>query len=118
MFRENKRLRGDVIEIWMCVVRDFRRISRNHAFNRKETDHGLSVQIRILVDSHIRELPDPADTKLYSDRETTTQLSKGPAQSAFIRVDPCPIEMLRWWDGGMVRWVNDTMTFAFFASLR
>ena len=92
--REGKRLRGDVMEIWMEVVFDFRRISRNHALNQQETEQEPSVQIRFRINNPVVEVHDSADTKFYSDLETTTQLSKRSVQSAFIRVDPCPIEML------------------------
>ena len=77
------------------LVLDLGRISRNQALNQQETKRESSVQIRFRIQKHVVKATDPSDTKLGSDRVPTTDFQKKSTQSAFIRVDPCPIEMGR-----------------------
>jgi len=66
--------------------------------DQDNAERELSVQIRFRIKNHVIGVPGPADTKLYNDRETTTQLSNKSVRSAFIRVQ---FAMVRRCDGAM-----------------
>ncbi len=51
------------------------------------------MPIRVRIHNPGVQVADPADTKSYSDRATTTQLSRKSVLSAQIRLHPCPIAM-------------------------
>jgi len=88
-FREDKRLRGEAMDVSEDLGIDFSRISRTQVLNRWKAERGSSVKIRFRIRNQTIQAPHSANTKSDSDRATTIHFEKNPCyprKSVAIRV--------------------------------